>query len=241
MKVISVSDVHIKYIESEDDLLRKQRFISFLKSISNDVDVLILNGDIFDLWIEWELVSITSYSTVVSILKEIADNGCRIIYLCGNHDFWLGSFLKKEINAEIYPDTFTDTIDGLKYFVAHGDQLTINDLRYHIFRAVIRLDIVRIMAKFFHPEFLLKLGSGMSRSSRKRTKSRKLTKGQSKGLTDYVQKKAFKYDIFLMGHVHDPQKIEYGKSVYINTGDWIVNNTYAEICDGIAELKTYKQ
>ncbi len=240
MKVYSVSDVHIKYIENDDDLARKGRFIEFLDTILYDADVLILNGDIFDLWIEWSKVSISAYIPVIAKLKELSKRGCRIIYLCGNHDFWLGKFLVNEIKAEIYPDVFEETIDNLKYYVAHGDQLTVNDIRYHIFRSIIRLPIVRYIARLFHPDFALKIGARISRTSRNRVKSRKLTSDQSKGLTDFVHKKAYKYDIFLMGHIHNPSRQKIGNKVYINTGDWLMNNTYAVITDGKAELKTFK-
>ena len=236
MTIYSVSDVHIKYFEEADDVARREIFLKFLESIKSDADILILNGDIFDLWIEWKDKCIPEYMPIIEKLKEFSDNGCRLIFLYGNHDFWLGDFLRNELNAEIYPDQFVETIDEKRLFVTHGDMLTVNDARYHFFRTIIRLPFVRSFVQILPMEFVLKLGAGMSRTSRKRTKPRRLSDNQGIGLLDFAREHSFKHDLFLMGHVHSPQIQNVGKAIFINSGDWITHRTYVKIVDGRPQL-----
>jgi UDP-2,3-diacylglucosamine hydrolase len=68
MTIYSVSDVHIKYFEEADDVARREIFLKFLESIKSDADILILNGDIFDLWIEWKDKCIPEYMPIIEKL-----------------------------------------------------------------------------------------------------------------------------------------------------------------------------
>jgi UDP-2,3-diacylglucosamine hydrolase len=240
MIIYAVSDVHIKYNENQDDLERKNIFVRFLESIHADADVLILNGDIFDLWIEWKYIQIAAYFPVIRQLKKLSEKGCRIIYLAGNHDFWMGEYLKKEIGAGIYPDHCRVELDNKNYFISHGDLLTINDMRYHIFRAVIRRTIVKRIVQMLHPDFVLKIGAGLSRTSRNRTKPRRLGERQGQGLFNYAKAHADEYDIFLMGHIHQPKIEKIEKSILVNSGDWITHRTYVKIIDGEPQLMDFE-
>jgi len=45
------------------------------------------------------------------------------------------------------------------------------------------------------------------------------------------------YDVVVMGHRHQPTRKEVGNGIYINLGDWITHNTYAEFHGGQITLK----
>jgi UDP-2,3-diacylglucosamine hydrolase len=49
------------------------------------------------------------------------------------------------------------------------------------------------------------------------------------------------YDFVMMGHRHKPVCKQIGKGIYLNLGDWITHNTYAEIEDGRIELKIWTE
>ena len=236
MRYIIASDFHLKYIESEEDKQRSLLVQNFLESLIGKIDGLILAGDIFDFWLEWKHVIIKDYFEIFCLFKQLKDTGCRLIFLSGNHDFWLGTFLKDQIGFEIYTDIFTETINNKKLFVSHGDLFTSNDHRYHLIKSFIRKPLVHKLALLLHPNISLWIGNLFSRSSKNRVKSAHLTQKQEKGLYNKAEELSREYDIIILGHTHRPLKIAFDKSVYINCGDWITNNSYCYFDDQKIDL-----
>jgi len=89
-----------------------------------------------------------------------------------------------------------------------------------------------------HPEVALRLGRIISRTSRKRNPNPTQNEiKRSTGLDRFAQSQSFFYDLIIPGHTHSPkvEKLPEG-SLYFNTGDWIIHNSYVEIIDGNARL-----
>jgi UDP-2,3-diacylglucosamine hydrolase len=208
-----------------------------LKSLIGKVDGLILAGDVFDIWIEWNTVIIKSYFNILHIFALLKEAGCRLVYISGNHDFWLDDFLATYIGFEIFDNTFTETINGKKIFVSHGDLFTKNDTRYNIFRKIVRMTFLQKILKLFHPDVTLTLGKIMSRSSRKRPADSTLKIRQEQGLEETAKNYSQDYDLIVFGHSHNPKKIIFEKGIYINCGDWLTNYTYCYLDEDTIELK----
>ena len=168
MRVYFASDFHLKFTKKNIDTEQHKKIISFLDSLIGNSDLLILNGDIFDLWFVWKTVIIKGYFPILKKLADLRESGCRIVFIAGNHDFWFRDFLTNFLGVEIYPDSFSETIDDMKIFVSHGDLYTTNDFRYKIFRSLIRKKFFKKLFELFHPDFSLALGKLLSRSSRDR-------------------------------------------------------------------------
>ncbi len=240
MKITVISDLHLKIQESADDILRRKRVISFLDSLIGQTDMLILNGDIFDLWVSWSKVIIKGYFPVLKKFADLNESGIRIIFIAGNHDFWFNNFLTDYLNFEIHEDFFSENLDGKKLFVTHGDKYTSNDFRYKIFRSLVRNKIIQKIFGAIHPDLSLSLGNLLSRSSRKRRESTSLLEKKKSGLIDFAKSHFDKYDIIIMGHSHSPILNNFNNKYYINSGDWLKHNSYVEIINGIPELKYWK-
>ncbi len=236
MRVIITSDFHLKSQESAEDRERRIRVLKFLDSLIDSTDLLILNGDIFDLWFPWNNVIIKGYFPILKKLADLRESGCRIVFIAGNHDFWFRDFLTGYLDIEVYKNNFIEEIDGKNILVSHGDLYTSNDLRYKIFRAIIRNRIVMWLFGILHPDFALNIGKTMSRSSRKRRVSENLMKTREKGLIEFARKQLTNFDIVIMGHSHLPKLQEFENGIYANAGDWIVNNSYLKLIDGNIEL-----
>lgn len=244
MRICVLSDVHCKYAaETASDRLNEELTLSFLKESIGKYDLMVLNGDIFDLWFDWKYTIIKQYFPILRRLAEIGENCCRLILTSGNHDFWFNGFLKTYIGIEIHPEQFSLQADGHKLLFTHGDLHTVNDLRYKIFRRIIRLPLVKGLFSILHPDLALSLGRRMSRSSRLRKVSHLLQTKKSAGLVRYAQSQIqhAKYDIVCMGHSHKPQVRELSGGIYVNSGDWVVHHSYVEIIDGNIDLKTYSK
>ena len=236
MRVIIASDFHLKFHENEEDRDRRKRVIKFLDSIIGKTDLLILNGDIFDLWFAWNNVIIKGYFHILKKLADIRESGCRIVFIAGNHDFWFRDFLTNFLDIEVYNNNFTDEIDGQKILVSHGDLYTSNDLRYKLFRSIIRNRFVMWIFEIMHPDFSLGIGKIMSRSSREKRTSTELMQAREKGLIEFAKKQFKHFDIVVMGHSHIPKLEKFENGIYANAGDWIKHNSYLAISDGEIKL-----
>lgn len=243
MKTIFVSDTHIKFNESPEDLLRRKRFTEFLSSLKGNTSLLILNGDIFDLWVSWKHVIIREYFELLVILKDLHQTGTRIVLTPGNHDFWFSDFLSREIGIEICENSFIETIEGKKFFVNHGDSYTKNDLRYQIFRCLVRNNTVKKLFTSLHPDLALDLGILLSRSSRKR----KVPQHIRKKMISSLEYKALDmlanedYDVVVFSHIHQPVIIENENGIYVNTGDWVSHSSYLQYEQGKFALYEYSK
>lgn len=242
MKILAISDCHYKYHRSEAaDSQNADLLLTFLRQSIGKYDVLALVGDIFDLWFDGKYTIVKQYFPLLRCLADIHDSGTRIIFVSGNHDFWFGDFLSQYIGCEIHPDGVYLEADGHKIRFEHGDTRTVNDLRYQVYRKVIRLNAVKHLFSALHPDFALSLGTMLSRSSRKRPENPGLRRKKTRGLKLYAQSLIDKHkaDIVVMGHSHVPELIPLANGFYANCGDWISQHTYIEIIAGIPSLHKY--
>ena len=240
MKVYIASDFHLKFAENSEDIKRRERVIDFLDSIKDDANLLILNGDIFDLWFVWKKFIIKGYFPLIFKLKQLREKGIRIVFIAGNHDFWFKDFLTETLGIEVYKDDFNETIDGVKTFISHGDRYTSNDLRYQIFRRMIRNKFVMWIFGNLHPDFALNIGRRMSRSSRKQKPINEILNKREQGLIQFAKEKLNETDVVILGHSHIPKIERYENGIYANAGDWINNYSYLTIINGKIELHNYK-
>ena len=243
MKICVLSDIHFKYIRSNpDDEANAGIVLSFLREAVGRYDLMVLNGDIFDLWYDWKYTIIKQYFPLLHRLAEIGEQGCKLVLISGNHDFWFNSFLGDYLQMEVHNDLYRLEADGKKMLFSHGDLYTVNDARYKIMRKLIRLKGVRQLFSLLHPDFSLLLGHKLSRSSRLRKVSSKLKRKKASGMQNYASRQLSRknFDIVVMGHIHNPILKELAGGVYANCGDWMRHHSYLEIIDGKPELKTYK-
>ncbi|MCB5225083.1 MAG: UDP-2,3-diacylglucosamine diphosphatase [Candidatus Cloacimonadaceae bacterium] len=244
MRICVVSDVHLKYAPWDAaDRENARAFQSFLKESVGKYDLLVLNGDIFDLWFDWKSLIIKEYFPVLHRLAELSENGCKLVMISGNHDFWFNDFFSKHLNAIVRDQSHVINADGKKMYFTHGDLYTYNDIRYKILRGLIRLPISKGIFSLFHPEFALRLGAKLSRSSRFRQVPALMQRKKSEGLEHHASYKVKRkgYDIVCMGHSHKPEIMRMDSGVYANSGDWTRHRSYLEIIDGEISLKYYHE
>lgn len=243
MRICVISDTHFKYkAHAQGDAANEDALLRFLKASEGKYDLMVLNGDIFDLWYDWKHTIIKQYFPLLHRLASLTESGCRLVMISGNHDFWFNGFLEQYLNVEIHDVSCTMNIDGKKLLFTHGDLYTINDLRYKVFRRIIRMPLLKRVFSILHPDLALSIGAGMSRSSRLRRVSKALMSRKSAGLSAFagnmINKKG--YDIVVMGHSHDPMLQPIGAGFYLNCGDWLAHRSYVEIIDGVARLQSFE-
>lgn len=243
MKICVVSDVHFKYsCSGDEDCAQNGIVLRFFASIVGKYDLLVLNGDIFDLWYDWNYCIIKQHFPLLRILADIVDAGCKLVYISGNHDFWFGDFFGGVIDATLVDDRYTVNADGKSIVFTHGDLYTVNDFRYKLFRSIIRLPFMKRCFSVLHPDFALRLGALLSRSSRKRKSPSWLRIKKSAGLELFAKKLISRgTDIVVMGHSHQPGIKDIDKGIYANCGDWVKHHSYVKIIDGNISLCNFEQ
>lgn len=232
------SDVHLGLGTKEQEKAKENRLLGFLRGIFPTTEALFIVGDLFDFWFEYKTVIPKGFHRTLSALQEFTDAGKPIHFLVGNHDCWMNDFFEEELGIKVYVKPFEATVQGKRIFLHHGDGLADNDLGYKLMKPVLRNTFNIWMYRWLHPDIGVKLARGSSRTSREYTSNKHY--GEEEGMIREATKRIGEgFDIVIMGHRHKPNLLKIDNGTYINLGDWIAHNTYAELSSGVIELKTW--
>jgi UDP-2,3-diacylglucosamine hydrolase len=232
------SDVHLGLSTHETEKLKENRLLGFLKSIGPKTDSLFILGDLFDFWFEYRTVIPKGFHRTLAALQEFTDRGVKVHYLAGNHDFWMGEFFQTELGMDLHFEPFEMMVDGKRIFFHHGDGLAKNDTGYKLIKPVLRNKFNIGLYRWLHPDLGVTLARGSSRTSRSYTSHKHY--GEEEGMLEFARERiAQGTDIVMMGHRHRPNVVAIDNGTYMNLGDWITYNTYAELADGTVALKAW--
>lgn len=239
-KIYFISDAHLGLGKREEERLKENRLLSFLDFIKNDASQLFILGDLFDAWIEYKTVIPKGFHRILAKLHELKQYGTIIHFLVGNHDCWIRDYFRDEIGMIIYKQEFITDLNGKKIFIHHGDGVANNDTGYKILKKIVRNRFAVWLFSWLHPDIGLKLAHASSRTSRQYTVQKHF--GEIDGMKRFAKEKIDSgCDIVIMGHRHQPTILAIGNGTYVNLGDWIEHNTYAELDDKQITLKKWKE
>jgi UDP-2,3-diacylglucosamine hydrolase len=234
------SDVHLGLGTKEQEKAKEDRLLSFLRGIFPTTETLFIVGDLFDFWFEYKTVIPKGYHRTLAALQEFTDSGKPVHYLAGNHDFWMNNYFTEELGIAVHMVEFEMTVEGKRIYLHHGDGLADNDLGYRLIKPVLRNRFNIWLYRWLHPDIGVTLARGSSRTSREYTSNKHY--GEEEGMIREAAKRIQDgMDIVIMGHRHKPNMVKIGNGTYINLGDWIAYDTYAELSHGVIELKTWKR
>ena len=224
-----ISDLHLGARYFSDPRQHEQRVCQWLRSIAPRCKRLYLLGDILDYWFEYHNVVPQGFTRFFGALAELADSGVEITWITGNHDIWIFNYLPREIGFRLINGPLEETIDGKRFFMAHGDGLGPVPFGERVMRAVFRNRILQRMFASIHPRWTVGLAYGWSASNRtKRTPRAVEPTPLLRWLESTERPQA---DYFLFGHYHImmDRREPYGRVIIL--GDWILNMSYA-VFDG---------
>jgi UDP-2,3-diacylglucosamine hydrolase len=235
-KIYFISDFHLGVPNDADSRKREDKIVAWLNSISNDVQILFLMGDVFDYWFEYKEVVPRGYVRLLGKLAELSDAGVEMHYFTGNHDMWVFDYLPKEIGLQIHRAPIQREYNGKKFFLGHGDGLGPGDYGYKFIKKVFANKLAQWLFARIHPNTGIGLMKFFSRKSRIATgTSDDVYLGDDKEWLMIYSREVLQkehYDYFIFGHRHMPlDKALSDKSRYINLGEWINHFTYA-VYDG---------
>ena len=231
-KLYFASDIHLGaggYVSSRQ---REDRFVRWLDTIKADAAEVFLMGDVFDFWFEYKTVVPKGYIRLLGKLAELADAGIKLYFFKGNHDMWMFDYFEIELGATIITNELVIERNGKKFFLHHGDGLGPGDNLYKVLKKMFRSSLCQWLFARIHPNLGVGIANYWSKSSRINNQKKEDPKpGEQEWLVAYSKEvlQITYYDYLVFGHRHLPLDIQLNeKSRYINLGEWINYNSYAE-------------
>jgi UDP-2,3-diacylglucosamine hydrolase len=232
-----ISDAHIGF-SPDEDRVRTARLLSFLQYAKDNAAELFILGDLFDFWFEYRYAIPKTGFAILAKLMELSSSGMRLTYVGGNHDFWIGEFLKRELGAEVTSGTREISLQGRRILVAHGDGFTRTDAGYRFLKIVLRNRAAIFAYRLIHPDIGFRIAKLSSTLSRKHTEGKRPTDAE---LIHEICEPRFNrgIDSIVLGHIHRPIHLTWrGKEVLV-LGDWMKNFSFARLKAGEFTLEKW--
>ena len=243
-KIYFASDFHLGIPDRATSLARERRLCNWMDEIKKDAAQLYLVGDLFDTWCEYKNVVPKGFTRFMGKLAELRDAGLSIDAFTGNHDLWMRGYFEEELDIPVHHEPIERTVNGKKFFIAHGDGLGPGDSGYKVLKKVLRSPVSQWLYRRIHPDTGVGMAGWFSRLGPKHGAEEKPFLGPEKEwLVQFCLEKLNQehFDYFIFGHRHIA--IEYPlpqSSLYINLGDWIQYDSYAMFDGKDLKLQYYK-
>jgi UDP-2,3-diacylglucosamine pyrophosphatase LpxH len=228
VEVVVISDVHLGTFGCH-----AKELLQYLATIKPKI--LILNGDIIDIWQFRKSYFPQSHLKVIKKIISLSSKGTKVYYLTGNHDEFLRKFTDLHLGNLSLLNKLVLDLDGKKAWIFHGDvfDASINHAKWLAKLGGWGYDFLILTNRF--------LNWILARMNKEPYSLSKKIKDNVKSAVKFITKFETvctdlaienKYDYVICGHIHEPKmelvENENGKTTYLNSGDWIENLTALE-------------
>jgi len=233
------SDAHLGHDDPATERKKEAALISFLRSLHGKAEAVYIVGDLFDFWFEYRSVVPRKHARVLFELYRLVASGVKVVYIAGNHDFWMGTYLSEGVGLELSFGPLDVRHQGLLIHIAHGDGLLSQDSGYRLLKRVVRSPVTVTVFGLIHPDLGALLARFVSRSSRGSRKPYpspfRLDQGYLNVAGQHFQQG---WNAVIFGHIHHPVLLEEAGTLIV-LGDWMKHFTYAVLTDGKFKLETW--
>ncbi len=238
--IFFASDFHLGLKGSSDPAEREKLVVKWLNSIAEEAKAIYLVGDIFDFWWEYKKVVPKGFTRFLGKISELTDSGIEIHFFTGNHDMWIGDYLKQECGMILHTEPLTATINNKIFHIAHGEGLGINDRSYKVLLWIFKNKFIRRLYAMMHPRWGIGLAHWWSLNSRlAKNYSEEFQGAENEVLFRYANKvlEENNIDYFVFGHRHIALDHEIGKkSRLFILGNWFNAPSYLKLSGEKIEL-----
>tara|TARA_A100001011_G_scaffold335087_1_gene363817 strand:- start:6222 stop:6920 length:699 start_codon:yes stop_codon:yes gene_type:complete len=206
-----------------NELKRREKLFSVLDKIKASKGTLIIGGDFFDFWFDFNQAVPDCYKDVFKKLEGLKKEGIEIHYIAGNHDYWdFGCFESRFAKFFHKRDLIIDDFN-CKILVTHGDGLLKDDYSYRFMKKIIRSKIFITFFKLLSNKIGYKIGGKISNTSKDYHHFDDRSIEIKKEMKEFAIKKwKEQFDVILMGHYHQKEIVEGNSSKkLIFLGDWL--------------------
>lgn len=222
-KTIIISDLHLGS--------KSSRASDIYKFLDNHTSYnLFLNGDIIDGWAlnrgsKWK----EKHTKVLRKLLKIAEKGTNVVWVRGNHDDFLETYLGLNMgNIHIREEVIYKGVDKRLYYISHGDKLDVFSSKFKFIAKIgsIGYDLALWLNRWYN---FFRIWMGLPYYSLSK-KIKDNVKFAINFVTDFEENaikitKQKNCDVAICGHIHKPEI----KDRYMNSGDW------CESCTALVE------
>ena len=242
VEIVVLSDLHLGTYGC-----RAEELLQYLNSIRPEI--LILNGDIIDIWQFSKRYFPPAHMQVIRCVTKLLTEGTQVYYITGNHDELLRKFKGFELANFQIVNKLSLPVGDKKAWIFHGDVFDVT-MKHSKWLAVLGGfgydTLIRINTVVNWTSE--KLGYGRLSFSKKIKNN---VKGAIKFINDFENTVADlaisnHFDYVICGHIHQPEIREIkgkkgGSVVYMNSGDWIENLSALEYQNGKWELVHHRE
>jgi len=239
-RVIIVADAHLGQVPAAVG----SAFHAFLDEIPRPGDHLVLMGDLFDFWFEYQSVIPRKHFATVTKLQDVRSRGIPITFVGGNHDRWGGSFFTRDIGIDFFGGEAEIDLGGRRAFLAHGDGLTEQHWSGALMHRVLRNPVTIAVFRVLHPTIGFWIADLFSRHLADNTKDHavldRAAAAQRQWAAEFLTRRP-DVGFVIMAHTHRPvvDRQADGRS-YVNPGAFLDGGRYAVITkEGGVELKQF--
>jgi UDP-2,3-diacylglucosamine pyrophosphatase LpxH len=233
--ILVLSDLHLGTFGC-----RAQELNDYLRSVKPRM--VILNGDIIDIWQFKKSYFPPGHMKVIKRLLKMAAK-VPVYYITGNHDEALRKYSPAQLGKLRLVDKLYLTIDGERYWFFHGDVFDAS-MKHAKWLAKLGGHGYDLLIRINHVVNWILLGLGQPRMSlSKRVKQR--VKKAVAYINDFEEIAATMavhegFGHVVCGHIHQPQmrtiELPKGRVKYMNSGDWIEHLSALEYAQGTWHL-----
>jgi len=241
--ILVISDVHLGTYGCH-----AKELLHYLKSIKPKI--VVLNGDIIDIWQFSKSYWPKHHMKVVKHLFGWMAKGVKTYYVTGNHDEMLRKFSGLKMGSlRIVNKVVLDLPDNKKAWIFHGDvfDVTMQHSKWLAKLGATGYDALILINRFFNFISEKVFNKGKISLSKKIKNS---VKSAVKFVNNFEQTAADigisnRFDYVICGHIHQPEmrviENNEGKIIYLNSGDWIENLTALEFVKGEWNIFRFKE
>lgn len=232
--ILVVSDIHLGTYGCH-----AKELLHYLKSIKPKI--VVLNGDIVDIWQFSKTYWPNSHMKVIKHLINWMGKGVKTYYVTGNHDEMLRKFEGLKMGSlQIVNKVVLNLPGDKRAWIFHGDvfDVTMQHSKWLAKLGSVGYDMLILINRFFNfiSEKVFKKGK-LSLSK----KIKESVKSAVSFINNFEQTTADigisnHFDYVICGHIHHPEIREIsnpeGSIIYLNSGDWVENLSALEFVDG---------
>lgn len=236
VKAVFLSDAHLRASSAQSDKL-----LSFFRDFGKRYDHLFLVGDFFDFWFCRDGRVYPPFRPMAERLVALRDEGVTIYYFEGNHDFFLEEFFGDR-GFRVVPEGLTVSLDGKRFYIAHGDTVDRENRSYLRLRRFLRSRFFRALQSRIPPGILWKVADFSSRFSKNYLSDppEPLVRKMEAFAMGKFQEGC---DAVVVGHCHLPilreTTLQGRTRHFVALGDWIRHFSYLEYGNGKFDLLSW--
>jgi UDP-2,3-diacylglucosamine hydrolase len=237
MNALFIADAHL----SDPNCYAYTLLLKLLKRYARSMDYLVILGDLFDLWIGDNKKMIDLHRSLLEVLWQLRKGGTEILYLKGNHDFFMGEIFLKMLEIQVFEDELILEWGGHRIFTAHGDRINKKDYGYRLLRSVLRSKSVKFLILSLNDDIVYRIGQWLS--SHTQSSPQKQNQEEIRALFfSYAKHQLEKnFHVVILAHSHIPHWEVVSRSeqqkCYLNPGSWSDHYTYIWYQNGHFELR----